>query len=252
MAGTLIVLKGIVKDYPIVAAANRDENKYRGGKEPQVIEEGKKIITPIDKMGGTWVGLNEDGFVAGLTNKLTDISGEGHTSRGKLVLEALMMHNPEIAISHIKKEVEERRYNNFNLFLADRLEAHVVYYEDGILRTETLGEGLKHVLTYGKINNMEDQKVANTLMLLNESKISANLPINDVIKELMGICSYHNELEHTKSICVHSDESGTLSSTIIAVHKQLMDSRLWHAEGNPCSSKYIEYSSLIQQQNYKW
>ena len=263
MACTLIALYKIFEEYPIIIAANRDEDKNRGGKEPQRIDTfkidgieistGGKVVAPLDgKKGGTWTGFNDkDGLVVGVTNLISGDSGEGYTSRGKLVSSSLAMGNAEVVRGYINSEVSERKYKNFNLFFADRTSAFVAYYENGSLSSKEIGEGV-HVLTHGEIDNKDDAKIANTLKLIEGSGIKNNgLSIEDTIKKLIDICGYHNEFEPQKSICIHSDY-GTLSSTIIAVHKQLMKSIIRHSNGNPCSHEYKDYSHLIAQNNFSY
>ena len=278
MACTLIALYYVVEGYPIVVAVNRDEYRRREGTEPQLIDQFEengvmvhvkgRIVAPRDakkegmdlKKRGTWIGLNaETGLVVGLTNRVLDISGEGYRSRGYLVLDALTEDNADMALQHGMTDVSVNRYNNFNLFCADAESAGGVYYENGSLDSEKLEKGI-YILTDGRIGSFKewrdrqnkksyDAKTDNMFILLEESKIpTGSLHIDEVIKKLMEICSYHEgyQFESGKSICIHSDP-GTLSSTIIAVGEQPKSSIVLHVNGNPCGKKeYGDYSSLAR------
>jgi uncharacterized protein with NRDE domain len=67
---TLIVLHRCVPGTPLVVAANRDEFLDRPAEGPALrMRSAGSIVSPLDlEAGGTWLGLNEHGVFAGLTN----------------------------------------------------------------------------------------------------------------------------------------------------------------------------------------
>ncbi len=67
---TLIVLRGLCEEYPLVVAANRDEFYARPSVPPAPWEDGAPFIAGRDEQdGGSWLGATREGFVVGLTNR---------------------------------------------------------------------------------------------------------------------------------------------------------------------------------------
>ena len=57
------------KDYPLIIAANRDEFFKRETAESHLWNSGHGIIAGKDlQAGGTWMGINQQGYLASLTN----------------------------------------------------------------------------------------------------------------------------------------------------------------------------------------
>ena len=57
------------KDYPLIIAANRDEFFKRGTAESHIWDSEQGIIAGKDlQAGGTWMGINKQGYIASLTN----------------------------------------------------------------------------------------------------------------------------------------------------------------------------------------
>ena len=85
----LVLLHKVVPDYPLIVAANRDEDPARGGEPPFRWSEG--FAAPRDpRAGGTWIGINPAGVLSVVTNrKGAPAPGPEVKSRGALPLEAL-------------------------------------------------------------------------------------------------------------------------------------------------------------------
>jgi uncharacterized protein with NRDE domain len=162
---TLIVLHRCVPDRPLVVAANRDEFLDRPAEEPALRScRTGPIVAPLDlEAGGTWVGLSARGVFAGLTN-LRPASDSGRSerserpegpldrqsdlasierasierknaakpelrSRGDVVMMALEAESAVDAIRTLSN-LEVRRYNPFQLLVADGHEAWLVVYRE--------------------------------------------------------------------------------------------------------------------------
>ena len=79
---TLILLDRVVPGVPVVVAANRDEFYARPAAPPALFrsdEAGRaSFVAPQDlEAGGTWMGVNEHGLFAGLTNRRNDEPASG-------------------------------------------------------------------------------------------------------------------------------------------------------------------------------
>lgn len=75
------------KDYPLIIAANRDEFFERDTAESHFWPEYPNILAGRDlRAGGTWMGINKQGYIASLTNiRAPHTNKADATSRGELV-----------------------------------------------------------------------------------------------------------------------------------------------------------------------
>ena len=67
---TLILYYKLLENYPIIVAANRDEQYSRKARAPHVIHQHPRIDAGTDEQaGGTWLGVNEFGLLVGIVNR---------------------------------------------------------------------------------------------------------------------------------------------------------------------------------------
>ncbi|MBI4082020.1 MAG: NRDE family protein, partial [Candidatus Lambdaproteobacteria bacterium] len=81
----------------IILAGNRDEHFRRPSAAPALIGRAPRIHAGLDlEAGGTWMGCNEAGLVAALTNRRARErpAPEGARSRGEIVLALLHQRDP--------------------------------------------------------------------------------------------------------------------------------------------------------------
>ena len=82
----LVVVSRMVPEWPLIVAANRDEQYARPADPVTVLRERPRTLGGRDRLaGGTWLALNEHGVVAGLTNQPMQRSPSGR-SRGAIPL----------------------------------------------------------------------------------------------------------------------------------------------------------------------
>ncbi|MGH0029521.1 MAG: NRDE family protein, partial [Myxococcota bacterium] len=90
---TLIVLHRCFEAAPLVVAANRDEYLDRPTEGPALRETARgdgRVVAPRDaRAGGTWLGLNENGLFAAITNRRCESPDPDRRSRGLIVMDAL-------------------------------------------------------------------------------------------------------------------------------------------------------------------
>ena len=99
---TLVVIKNVFPGYPLVVAANRDEQFSRPSAAPAVAGDPRKVLSPTDlRRGGTWIGVNDAGVLVALTNRKSIASVRGLRSRGELVAEALTRPTAKEALSTV-------------------------------------------------------------------------------------------------------------------------------------------------------
>ncbi|MBK8100853.1 MAG: NRDE family protein [Planctomycetes bacterium] len=117
----LIVLRGEFADHPIVVAANRDERKDRPSSPPGLwIGRRRRVIAPRDRVaGGTWLGVNDRGLFAGITNLASEPPIPGSASRGSLPHAALDCDGLEQAVAVVRAELVARPWSGCQLVLCD-------------------------------------------------------------------------------------------------------------------------------------
>lgn len=149
---TLVVMKNVFSGYPLVVAANRDEQFGRPAATPTVKEEPHRILSPTDlERGGTWIGVNEHGVLVALTNRKSIPSVRGLRSRGELVSEALKKTTAAQALASVL-EREPGEHNACFMVIADLKEGFTVV-GNGVGGTDVDGQDILPGFTYGPLND---------------------------------------------------------------------------------------------------
>ena len=118
---TLVILRRPGHGWPVLIAANRDEMIDRPWRPPaRHWPDRAHVSAGQDELaGGTWLGVNDDGLVAGILNRTGALGpAAGKRSRGELVLDALD-HADAAAAAMALADVDGRAYRPFNLVVAD-------------------------------------------------------------------------------------------------------------------------------------
>ena len=129
---TLILLRRPGYDWPLVLAANRDEMIDRPAQPPaRHWPDRPEVVAGLDQLaGGSWLGLNDHGVVAGILNRFGTLGpAPGQRSRGELVLEALD-HADALAAALALGELNPRAYRSFNMIIADNRDAFWLRHAD--------------------------------------------------------------------------------------------------------------------------
>ncbi len=122
---TIVVLRRETADWPLVIAANRDEMAGRPWRWPaRHWDDAPWVVAGFDEgAGGTWLGLNDDGVVAGVLNRVGTLGRlDGHRSRGELPLEALS-HAAARDAAEALSGLDAAAWRPFNMLIADAREA---------------------------------------------------------------------------------------------------------------------------------
>jgi len=148
----------------LLLAANRDEQAERPWLPParhwQGEDQREDVTAGLDQLGGgTWLGMNDRGMVAGVLNRSGTLGpAPNKRSRGELPLEALDFESAEAAAQALE-HLDPTAYRPFNLLIADAHKAFWLAAREGERRmalTE-VGEGLS-MLTAHDLN--DDQQSA--------------------------------------------------------------------------------------------
>jgi uncharacterized protein with NRDE domain len=241
---TLIVFHRCFVDAELVIAANRDEYLDRPAEPPELRAwHGRTVLAPRDaRAGGTWLGANDAGLFAALTNRPNPRPDATRRSRGLLVSDALAAGDAAEAAARLG-ELPARAYNPFNLVVCDRRDAFVVVYEEKPeLRRLDAGP---HVIGNGDPDSRRLPKVAR---LLEQAEEIARGSADAALPALARICAVHrddgNPLEST---CIHAGAYGTRSSTLMRRGSRPGQDVFRFASGPPCSHAYQDFTPLLAQ-----
>jgi uncharacterized protein with NRDE domain len=241
---TLIVLDRIVPDYPVIAAANRDEFYGRPASGPQLLSPDPWIVGPRDEQaGGTWIGVGRGRLFAGLTNR--PHGGErdpSRRSRGEVTLMALRSRSVRGALEALDA-LPSDRYNGFHLLCAGRDGAGVTAYgAEGASRR--LSPGLQ-VLTNQGINRQGEPKVERVRALTGDARRITS--VEDALDLLEGVLCDHEGEQVLERVCIHTEHYGTRSSTLLALHETDPLRAIYrHSEGAPCETPWKDASELLR------
>jgi len=111
--------------WPVILGANRDEMLDRPWDPPaRHWPDRPNVVAGRDRLaGGSWLGLNDEGVVAGILNRMNTLGPQpGRRSRGELVLEALD-HADAAEAAWALADLDPRAYRSFNMVIADNRNA---------------------------------------------------------------------------------------------------------------------------------
>ncbi|HHI79920.1 MAG TPA: hypothetical protein ENK02_08055 [Planctomycetes bacterium] len=240
----LLLLKRPLPGFRWVVAANRDEDPQRAATPPGLhLRRGRKILAPRDKKaGGTWIGVNEKGLGAALTN-LGSSSGESPFSRGLLVFDALGCSSLAEAASQARARFAQFSFQPFRLLLFQGedcllLESH----KKELLETRCQGDLLFFTHQYApgeaEIPGLEDWR----------SSLGGQ-EVEDLIYHLQVVLATgmgHETQGHGSfPLCHLEGKHRTVSCSMIAVPDEMPHGlRFFHSNGDPLNNELLDYSVL--------
>ena len=121
----MVMLRRPGAPWPLILAANRDERADRPWLAPaRHWPDRPEVTAGMDELaGGSWLGLNDHGVVAGILNRVGTLGPQdGKRSRGELVLEALD-HADAMEAADFLAELDGHAYRPFNMVIADNRDA---------------------------------------------------------------------------------------------------------------------------------
>lgn len=130
---TVVILRRPGHPWPVLLGANRDEMKDRPWRPPaRHWPDRPEVVAGLDEQaGGTWMGVNDHGLVAGVLNRPMSLGpAADKRSRGELVLEALD-HADAAAAAAALTDIDPAAYRPFNLFVIDNRDGFWLRNEGG-------------------------------------------------------------------------------------------------------------------------
>lgn len=236
---TIVLAWQLFEDTPVAVAANRDERLDRPSQPPQVRQWGSRVLAPADdEAEGTWIGYNEHGVLAAVTNRWVDADLAGERSRGLLVRDALGHESAESAARAVERATRAAEYAGFNLLLADE-NAAVLLEWDGQLAVRTLKPGVHVVVNVGADGDYRipshrpdvgEEQAVNADRLREHLQPTPAESVEEWLDragEAVG--------DHEYGVCVHGDGFGTRSSSLVTLGEER---RYRFAAGPPCRTPY--------------
>lgn len=221
-----------------MVAANRDEFHARPTEGPTLrtaSQNGRRIAAPTDlRAGGTWLGVNDAGVFAAVTNRRATATDPERRSRGWLVMDALS-HGSAREAADALGGAPERVYNAFNLVVADADTAHLVTYADAPERRD-LPPGC-HV-----VGNVHPDEPSPKLERLRRQAAPLAAPGAATPEALARLCRDHGPGSALEATCVHAGDYGTGSSTLLRTGPRPW---LHFSEGPPCRTPYRDSTPLL-------
>ena len=151
---SVVILRRPGHDWPVLLGANRDEMSQRPWLPPaRHWPDRPWVVAGLDQQaGGSWLGLNDHGLVAGIMNRPQSLGpAAGKRSRGELVLEALD-HADARAAAAALADLDPDAYRPFNLILADNTEAFWIRHAGASIDAAAIPPGLS-MLTAHDLND---------------------------------------------------------------------------------------------------
>jgi uncharacterized protein with NRDE domain len=244
---TLAIYFKLFADYPVVVAANRDEYLARAALPPTALATEPHIVGGKDLVaGGTWLGINEHGVIAGILNRRRSDNIENDPnlrSRGMLCLEALRHESAAEAARFVENQ-RGADYNPFNLLIASRDETFVAYNRYGEIELAEVKPGL-HLLTNLDVDDFECPRISRAYshfaeLSVREDFASDPLGMRAELTRLLG--DHSTQLDprsgRPNSLCLHLGDYGTRSSSQIFMARDGIRVEHFFAGGPPCTSPY--------------
>ena len=205
---------------------------------PPCIMGGRDLLA-----GGTWLAVNENGLVAGLTN-LPAAGGRDprKRSRGELPLVLARKTNAREAAEAFAATISPRDYNPAWLVAGDREALFYIDMTRDNVQVSELPPGL-HVLenrplTEASLKAALVRKRFSAAMSLSGDELIASLEKMLASHDLPVDASDAGRLPETNAACVHAGIYGTRSSSIIVVPPDAAPPMIRFADGSPCTTNY--------------
>lgn len=250
---TLHLFFRVFPEAPVLLAANRDELLDRRWEGPGWLSRVPRIFGPRDLVsGGTWLGVNEAGLTAALTNhEGTLASGESLCSRGLVVLETLRHGSAREAASFVSAFAPPCK--SYTLLLADPEHAYVADQAGGRCTVFALEPGF-HVVTNKRFDDPRDPKARHSRKRMEALASVDRLPTPG---EFFAFLADHSRAGGLATpLCIHPEQNrpvpglrfGTSSASVVAVGPDGRTISFAFAPGPPCSTPHADVTPDFQRE----
>ncbi|MEM7263397.1 MAG: NRDE family protein [Planctomycetota bacterium] len=236
---TVLISFGQFAELPLFLAANRDEMFDRPSEPPRKRSAGAgHWIGPRDlRAGGTWVGVNDHGLIAVITNR-SDLGPGAHStpprSRGQLVRGVLEQTTVEAAVDRVQADSAEPS-EPFNLAFGTVDALWIARRDHEAFALESAAPGLHLLSNFGRPNDRTVAEVERGHREWNEKSLTAAAVWSRAPEILAVGPGASGEAGLTK----HHEGRGTVSSSVIGIASD-GSVRYLHADGPPDRTPFRE------------
>ncbi len=239
----MAILYKTAKSTPILVAANREEYYDRPSQPPKIQSGTPRVVCGIDrKAGGTWLGVNQYGLFATVTNRRKRREPLDPRSRGLLCRELLDMRTAQDAAEYAAKELATGAYAGANYVVGDADFAAVIYGGEEVKIVE-ITPGL-HVLSNGNLDDFRDERQEYVRRMLTLHKLDSAVTFLAVASRAF---SRTPDTFGRRGIVLSGEEFGTVSSVLLSLPNRIQQSVMQYAPGPPSEHAYDDLSALLRQ-----
>lgn len=257
---TVIIANHHHNSFPLVIAANRDEDYKRPSSSVQILNKDLLIVGSRDELkGGAWLAVNENSLFVAITNQ-----GERNPkleSRGLIVLEALKSKTIGDLLSFVE-EINPAKYNKFNIVFGNNKEVYLGHsYLLHSMVIKEIPKGIHIVNSNMKFNSNDNATLQYIHQTLDPIKTTPWLEYYKTLKIILASSNYGIKLKPKKS-----KETGkisgicTVSSSILSFSNEGLVRYKFHdrtaprpkkKEGEPFVPRYKDYIDLLRNPDNK-
>ncbi|MDP6424814.1 MAG: NRDE family protein [Planctomycetota bacterium] len=242
----LIVCRDIDPDYPVILAANREEDPSRPTSPPGLHAVADRCaLYPQDKRhGGTWIGINDSGIAVALTNVAGAPVPEAAHSRGLAVLQALAAGSVDEALDNVRGFMAREVVRPLQLVVADG--ARLAYFRRAGDDEACFDiEDLAVVLTNRHPpKTVEIGGLSGWVAVQAEQGSDVEVRLDHLVVTLATAHGIDMKTGERFPVCVEEGTQRTVSSTLLAVPRAGGDLRLRYCAGSPRTERFRDYSGL--------
>ena len=232
-------------DMDLLLAGNRDEFQSRPSQPPAIINSDPVIWAGKDlEAGGTWMGRNEGGVMAALTNKRIEGGhGAGKSqppdlrSRGEIVMELLRRKNSGEAAQWLAG-LDVGRYRPFNVLVGD-VDAFYFFASKEAAAPRALAPGY-YALSNSTLDDRGWPKVERSLRFFEKNEGLSGEQLLEALQLFLGDVTQPDSMQSEDpteeihgalgAVFIRTPGYGTVSSTILTAGGAL-GTRYYFAEG---------------------
>lgn len=233
---SVLLLHRALSNTPLAVFFVRDEELGRAGDPPELREDWPGILAPRDpRAGGTWLGVNAGGLLAGLVNRRGDPLPDGARSRGQLLLGLLQAESVEAALEGARRRLDQEVFGGCRVFLGDGRRLCLLDLPAGepLGEVRELGPGAwllrhtRHAEAAPEMFQPAEGEAFAAWSARARRRAAAHLPEED-------------------PLCKHGESHGSVDTTLLALDSAGRPAAFLHGEGSPCQAEMRDYGGLLQ------
>jgi len=231
------------KNTPVILAGNREEAPDRPTQHPKIQSGTPRSICGVDRQSnGTWLGVNQHGLMATLSNCPKRRTPAEPRSRGLLCRSLLSQTNAHDAVDQAFSELKSGKYNGANYLIADYDYAAVVLGGDDV-EVIQLEPGL-HILSEAGLNNTSDLRQEFLRRMLTLQRLDSSVTFLALASKTF---SRLPDEQGRRGIVRLDGPTVTVSSSLLTLSHRLQSCMLQYTPCAPHERAYDDLSALLRQ-----